>query len=396
MDIFEEPNAALSTNEIGFAWENRYAQSWEILKEDEHGSLKHSIAEIKRNQYIQQRRLIADKALRRGILRHLILLMDFSTASNENDYLPTRGKNLLGKVRKFSQSYFDQNPLSQLGVLALRDGLAEKISDMLGNYKDFQSILPEDYEGKGEASVLNALNVAKSMLLHTPGHGSREILLLFTGISSSDSGNIETIMQEFKQMNIKISCISLTGEIFVIKKLCEMTGGHYHVTLNDDHLVETLNQFVIPQESSIMDKGTLSYLVLMGFPQRIQDGSGERSLCSCHRKVTESGYSCPRCSAKICQVPADCPICGLTLVTAPYLAKSYHHLFPVSNFKISKVDGACYSCSRSTIESSSTAITKVGGSSVTCLSCTKMFCADCDLFIHEQLFNCPGCIDIDL
>lgn len=26
-----------------------------------------------------------------------------------------------------------------------------------------------------------------------------------------------------------------------------------------------------------------------------------------------------------------------------------------------------------------------------CVKCKKEFCADCDLFIHEVLHNCPGC-----
>lgn len=29
----------------------------------------------------------------------------------------------------------------------------------------------------------------------------------------------------------------------------------------------------------------------------------------------------------------DCPICALTLVSSPHLARSYHHLFPVANYE---------------------------------------------------------------
>jgi transcription initiation factor TFIIH subunit 2 len=27
-----------------------------------------------------------------------------------------------------------------------------------------------------------------------------------------------------------------------------------------------------------------------------------------------------------------------------------------------------------------------------CPNCKNWFCFDCDLFIHESLHNCPGCI----
>ena len=45
------------------------------------------------------------------------------------------------------------------------------------------------------------------------------------------------------------------------------------------------------------------------------------------------GHSCPRCLSKYCSLPMDCQICGLTLISAPILARSYHHLRPVPSFK---------------------------------------------------------------
>jgi transcription factor Ssl1 len=69
----------------------------------------------------------------------------------------------------------------------------------------------------------------------------------------------------------------------------------------------------------------------MGFPQRAAEGS--ISICSCHKesKVGE-GYICPRCKARVCELPTECRICGLTLVSSPHLARSYHHLFPIAPF----------------------------------------------------------------
>jgi transcription initiation factor TFIIH subunit 2 len=28
-----------------------------------------------------------------------------------------------------------------------------------------------------------------------------------------------------------------------------------------------------------------------------------------------------------------------------------------------------------------------------CPDCKNLFCSDCDNFVHDQLFNCPGCIN---
>ncbi|KAJ9474060.1 RNA polymerase II transcription factor [Pseudozyma hubeiensis] len=57
------------------------------------------------------------------------------------------------------------------------------------------------------------------------------------------------------------------------------------------------------------------------------------TLCACHSRSRGSGYLCPRCGVKVCDVPTDCPVCGITIVMSTHLARSYHHLFPVPNWK---------------------------------------------------------------
>lgn len=72
-------------------------------------------------------------------------------------------------------------------------------------------------------------------------------------------------------------------------------------------------------------------LMLMGFPTRLPDASPP-SLCVCHSELKSKGFLCPRCLAKVCDVPTDCDICGLMIVSSPHLARSYHHLFPVQPY----------------------------------------------------------------
>ena len=64
----------------------------------------------------------------------------------------------------------------------------------------------------------------------------------------------------------------------------------------------------------------IANLIKMGFPQRAVECS--ISICSCHKEVkVVAGYTCPRCKARVCELPTECPICGLTLVSSPHLAK---------------------------------------------------------------------------
>lgn len=75
----------------------------------------------------------------------------------------------------------------------------------------------------------------------------------------------------------------------------------------------------------------IANLIRMGFPQRAAEGV--ISICSCHKEAKfGGGYTCPRCKARVCELPTECRICGLTLVSSPHLARSYHHLFPVTPF----------------------------------------------------------------
>lgn len=66
-------------------------------------------------------------------------------------------------------------------------------------------------------------------------------------------------------------------------------------------------------------------------------------------RFTNPGYLCPQCLSKHCELPVECRACGLTLVSAPHLARSYHYLFPIKHFKEIEYDGNppnCYSCQK--------------------------------------------------
>lgn len=67
-------------------------------------------------------------------------------------------------------------------------------------------------------------------------------------------------------------------------------------------------------------------------------------------KLIGGGYACPQCRSKYCELPVECRICGLMLVSAPHLARSYHHLFPVQPFTELPMEQAasasCYTCLR--------------------------------------------------
>lgn len=403
--------------EVGFSWETDYAQSWEVLREDASGSLQPTLDILlqRESEYLQRRRQQTDLALRRGIMRHMILAIDWSCAALLVDASPNRGVWALNAaVRPFIRDFFDQNPLSQIGILILRDGIAEQVSDLGPNVQDHEQALERlieqrqsssgtaaPYSPKGALSLLNCLKVAHSILSHVPSHGTREVLMLQFGLSSQDPGNVFDILSDLASSKVRLSVVSCYGEVSVAKKLALQTGGDYSVALNDRSFVDLTREHLSPPLITLPSAGQsgrrqASYLVSMGFPSEKIFQEQEYFLCTCHGDLHVRGFQCPKCRALVCQLPVDCPICRLTLISAPHLAKSYHHLFPPPSFgdyhapsaSENALGAECTGC-RQVIATSNA--TKEGFAAGVCSRCGHLYCQTCNHFIHTILYNCPSC-----
>lgn len=82
--------------------------------------------------YTHFRLLAPAAAIRRTIIRHLVLVLDLSAAMLDRDMRPTRFDLMLQYAREFVAEWFDQNPLGQIGVVGMRAGLGERIGEMSG------------------------------------------------------------------------------------------------------------------------------------------------------------------------------------------------------------------------------------------------------------------------
>ena len=266
-------------------------------------------------------------------------------------------------------------------------------------------------------------------------------------LTTCDPSDIDETIKACKKSNVRCSVICLAAEVRIYKHLTKETGGEFGVILDDSHFKDLLQTHLEPPPSSTSAEASL---IKMGFPchsghQSGQSGSSDdqtRSglgMCLCHQdlqqedrqgvdsgsRLSVSGFLCPQCNAKYCELPVECRICGLMLVSAPHLARSYHHLFPlptfkeasacphpnpnvvwffISNFSLSimywiyifqisvselrqdpsTTMPSCFSCVRQFSTSSEAKCFK-------CPLCSRFFCGECDLFVHETLHSCPGC-----
>ncbi|KAK5629477.1 hypothetical protein RRF57_005192 [Xylaria bambusicola] len=148
------------------AWED-LQRSWDVVVEGEDGTLAGTIEGLAEAQ--KRARLLKDTTpLQRGIIRHLVLVLDMSFAMLEKDLLPTRHQLSMAYASEFVREYFEQNPISQLAVIGMRDGIAVRISDMSGNPGDhlekLQSWVKQDPQGN--PSLQNALEMCRGALLY--------------------------------------------------------------------------------------------------------------------------------------------------------------------------------------------------------------------------------------
>ncbi|KAI0096512.1 TFIIH basal transcription factor complex, subunit SSL1 [Daldinia grandis] len=401
------------------AWED-IQRSWDTVIEDADGTLTGAIEG--RVEAEKRARLLKDTTpLQRGIIRHLVLVLDMSFAMLEKDLLPSRYELTMAYASQFVREYFEQNPISQLAIIGMRDGVAVRISDMSGNPTDhlekLQGWVKQDPQGN--PSLQNALEMCRGALFHTPSHGTREVVIVYGALMSSDPGDIHDTINALVTDRIRVSIVGLAAQVAICDELCSKTNGGdnsgYSIALHEEHFRDLLVAITTPPVTRTQEQSNAS-LLMMGFPSRTLAVGGSTHYCACHNRPTREGYGCTRCGTRVCRLPAECPGCGLTLILSTHLARSYHHLFPLRNWvevpwAQAKRSKACYSCLTPFPEPAKPKIsikgkekTGAGGGAkppppkglsesgrYACEVCRNHFCIDCDLFAHEVLHNCPGC-----
>ncbi|KAF2274172.1 TFIIH basal transcription factor complex, subunit SSL1 [Westerdykella ornata] len=415
-------------------------------------SIRQSVQEKEEER--KRKRLRKDtKPFQRGIIRHVVLVLDLSEAMLEKDMRPNRYITMIKYTQEYVREFFEQNPISQMSVLGMHDGLCIRVSELSGNPADHIAAIqglrfprnPKDIpkEPKGSPSLQNALELARATLYHTPSHGTREVIIVFGSLLSLDPGDIHQTIKACVRDRIRVSIIGMSARLRICQEIVSRTNAgdesEYVVATDQELLRElllaTTTPPVVRKDRSAASAESTAALMMMGFPSRVvQDVP---TLCACHGVLTSGGYTCPRCAAKVCSLPVTCPSCQLTLLLSTHLARSYHHLFPLRNWaevswRRAREKGSveCVGClavfPKPPPEDPEAGARGGGGgddemavdgpvggggkkqapedeeeseeqrasesSRYECRVCESHFCIDCDMFCHMVLHNCPGCL----
>ncbi|KAL9645040.1 hypothetical protein ABK040_004532 [Willaertia magna] len=400
----------------GYVWEREYTLNKIDELESKGGGNDYysKIINISLEKQVQKRQRIVKKhqlmyftsaqektIIKKGIIRFLYLILDCSNGillPSNHDEKTSRAQAVLSITKDFIKEYFDQNPLSQMGLITTKNGVAKRLKELSGNVRNLVNELKKLYEDAnrhsttnptrsfgGDPSLHNSLNLAYDSLHQIPNYGSKEVVIIYCSLSTCDPDDIFETIKKLKENNIRVTIISLDAELYICKQITKQTQGTYNVPLDDENFKEVLLSQAAPPPTTKSQKIVAPPSMRMGFPQR--RAHTLYSMCACHKKVTPGGYICPRCKSKYCDLPVECSTCGLMLVSSPHLARSYHHLFPVQQFSDfdqgNSEDIFCYGCQKHLLKGINLCLQ--------CPGCRNFFCVECDSFIHESLHNCPGC-----
>ncbi|KAG9779981.1 hypothetical protein KCU88_g3825, partial [Aureobasidium melanogenum] len=175
-----------------------------------------------------------------------------SIAMMEKDLRPTRYLLTLMYTESFIREFFEQNPISQLGIVGMRDGIAVRVSDMSGNPTAHLAAIQKirKQEPKGQPSLENALEMARAALFHAPSHGTREVLLIFGALHTSDPGDIHRTIDNLVTDKIRATVIGLAAQVAVCAELVSKTNNgdlsNYGVVLHEQHYRELLMAVTTP------------------------------------------------------------------------------------------------------------------------------------------------------
>jgi len=313
-----------------YRWEKGVSKTWDTVQEDEAGNLITTTDDRERSYRAKQNRIT--KSIRRGLIRYMVIAIDSSKSASDTDYKPCRLEVTKACVQKFIGEYYDQNPISQLGVIATRDRTSDRVTELSGNPKNHIHMIKAMKNMSGLASLQNTMLLGMSMLRHIPNYGHREMLIVFSSLSTCDPGDIFASIKEAKAQKVRISVICLVAEVFVCRQIAELTGGTFAVALDATHLSELLLTHTIPPPEVQRNESLVTDFIYMGFPKRTFDSHTAFGFEGKKMKLSANAYICPRCSTRTTDIPTQCCVCNLQLNSSSHIARSHHHLFPVPNY----------------------------------------------------------------
>jgi transcription initiation factor TFIIH subunit 2 len=357
-----------------------------LLHEDESGRLCQVPVEDERQSELIRRRLeLRHKA--RGLIRSIVILIDLSErALAQRDFGCPRIRLMVAELHTFLNDFFDQNPISQISIVATYNGQGHILTPLCGSPDVHLSCIDNisTLAGIGEPSIQNSLAVSANVLKSAAPYSTREILVLYGSLNTSDVSPIDHTIKFLTAARINVTIIGFGASVYVLSRIATETGGQYHVPLDADHFRDILRASVEPPAWASGQKRL--DMVPFGFVNGAVDlPAFDLSELRTNREALPKvgGFSCPKCGVRVFAIPVYCPSCSLLLLTPNHITRCLVHLHELEAFLAVWHNGPCSGCQ---------SLITGGDDAYQCEKCESTFCAACSTFMHDQLHHCPVCL----
>lgn len=341
-------------------------------------------------------------------------------------------------VIKFISEFFEQNPISILGIIALKHDRSAFMISSIHEPKDSASLIEEylaymkayvdatmmeirtrnsglhttESVAKNGPSLLSGISLALKGLNAQKIPAPREVIVFYSSIFTLDdpkvSANFYTQKDDQKVLtfppHISLSVISTKPPCHLITQLCRLSTGSCRVALDEKDISYLLVKQSLP--SHVEDPNQPAALIPQGFPESLEDPTDPKT----------TGFICPRCEATVPGLPARCAVCGLNLVTNNALTRLSRHIHVIPKFVYhsehrstsaeywhlkANNNGAVGTyweeakkrgpCSGEIVECAGCFTKLLKQDTVHCAACLGIYCPTCEVVIQDQLFHCPTC-----
>ena len=371
------------------SWVQWYQRSWLDIKEREDGVLVNPETVSKKKQFpqsISKNGPGTVTAIKRGLIRFLYLVIDYSDAMRYQDYKPNRVDFIIAELtNNFIPKFFQENPLSYISIVIMRDGEAHFLTRMNGQPK-FQIKKLKEFaianNPSGSCSIVKAIDLIIKSSVDSPMYASREVLVIWGSLSSADA--VDTPISPYltekisRESNLALNVVSMSPEVFAIKRLTESAlSSFFAVATNQTDFCSRLSSLLLPKTNTAVKP----VYIKMGFPVKTTNTS-RLVKCLCHKDMQSSVYVCPQCHGFVCEIPTNCPVCKLTLVEKDMLTRVHRLLYNVPSYLEKQGDsGTCFGCDQT-----------FSDDGCVCENCGHEFCTQCSIACHDTLKHCPGCL----
>ena len=74
-------------------------------------------------------------------------------------------------------------------------------------------------------------------------------------------------IDDLKEEKFLINIVSLSAQVHIQEKICNLTGGQYHVSIDKYHFEELLNRILVLKHKETSERANVSRFVEIGFPK---------------------------------------------------------------------------------------------------------------------------------